>query len=66
MLKYFILAFVLCVCLRRVENFVKMMLTSDVDVTGSMDVTSDSESCENEDTGLNETISNIHFDPQNE
>ncbi len=65
-MKFFILAFVLCVCPRHVENFVKMMSTSNVDMTGSMDVTNDTESCENEDTGLNETISNIHFDPQNE
>ncbi len=43
-----------------------MMSTSDVDVTGSMDVTSDTESCENKDTRLNEMLSNIHFNPQNE
>ncbi len=53
--------FVLCVCLK-VAYFKPLALSmTEMERTRSMDESSDTESCENEDTGLNETISNIHF-----
>ncbi len=64
--KLFILAVLYVSCVCGETNLFWNMSTTEMDDSKSMNVTSDSDTCENEDTGLNETISNINFDPGNE
>ncbi len=65
MKKWFILAVLYIGCICGVRNLLWNMSTTEMDESKSMNVTSDSDTCENEDTGLNETISNINFNPGN-
>ncbi len=66
MKSWFILAVLYIGCVCHVNNLSVNMSTTKLDESKSMNVTSDSDTCENEDTGLNKTISNINFDPGNE
>ncbi len=66
MRKLFLDIFVVFVCVSNVILCSLTTLTTRMEDSWAMDVSSDTESCENEDTGLNETITDINFDPHHE
>ncbi len=66
MRKLFFDIFVIVVCVSNVNWCSLTTSTTRMEDSRAMDVSSDMESCENEDTGLNETITDIKFDSHHE